>query len=322
LSDRDFSLIHDKINRLSKKEKQELKQCLLKSFPQKEDAHIFYLISKTKTKTRVQIMDDTITEKIKKYYVELNRIPEIALLLKAMQYNHDLEIIFDFDSDSINNIEPTSHKNVRARIDAEQNKIFIGAKIDENKLLGIMAHEFCHVAVIMLFNNEAKPYEKSDNESAEKFKILHKKFQDQINQAIIVDEDGIIKLVYDNYKQEKWDAELIVRVPHILAHYEENGEKILNDNAGGLLIFYNELIIPKLNYFIENSYLIRPKKHIEYINLKLNYLFKIEESSFRLKKPIRLGEDFFCSKIKPNILLIGSINTFKTSILGVVWYLS
>jgi hypothetical protein len=177
-----------------------------------------------------------------------------------------------------------------------------------------MAHEFCHVAVIMLFNNGAKPYEKSDNESAEKFKILHKKFQDQINQGIIVDEDGIIKLVYDNYKQEKWDAELIVRVPHILAHYEENGEKILNDNAGDLLIFYNELIIPKLNYFIENSYLIRPKKHIEYINLKLNYLFKIEESSFRLKKPIRLGEDFFCSKIKPNILLIGSINTFNSCI--------
>ena len=32
---------------------------------------------------------------------------------------------------------------------------------------------------------------------------------------IKIDQESLIKLVYDNYKQEKWDAKLIVRVPHI-----------------------------------------------------------------------------------------------------------
>jgi predicted SprT family Zn-dependent metalloprotease len=68
-------------------------------------------------------------------------------------------------------------------MDSDHIKIFIGAKIDqddENKLLGTMAHEFCHLAMQMLFKNEAKPYDKNDNEGIEKFKMLNKKFIDQI----------------------------------------------------------------------------------------------------------------------------------------------
>ncbi len=107
MSEKNLSLLAEKINRLNKTEKHELKKCLLKNFPQNEDSHIFYLISKTKTKTKAQIIDHEINDKIKKYYNELNKIPEIQLILKTMQYNHDLEIIFDFDTDSINLIEPT-----------------------------------------------------------------------------------------------------------------------------------------------------------------------------------------------------------------------
>jgi hypothetical protein len=103
-------------------------------------------------------------------------------------------------------------------------------------------------------------------------------------------------------------------VPHILAYYEENGEEILKESAEELYEYYSEVIKAKLNEFIDNSYLIRPRKHIEYINLKLNFLYKIEESKLRVEKPIEVSDDFFVSVNKPNILLIKSSNTFHTCI--------
>ena len=69
-----------------------------------------------------------------------------------------------------------------------------------------------------------------------------KKFKEQINQGIKIDQDGIIQLVYDKYKREKWDAELIARVPHILPHYEDNGAQILNENAQELFEYFNGFI--------------------------------------------------------------------------------
>ena len=323
LSDEDLAAITEKINRLGKDERKELKKHLLAKFSSINDSHIFYLISKTKAKTKVQSADNETKEKIKNFYLNLNKISEIEIILKVVQYNPNLEIIFDFDSDSITHIEPTSDKNVKGRMDTELDKIFIGAKIDENdtnKLIGTVAHELCHLAMQMLFNNQAKPYEKNDNESVEKFKIINKKFLEQILQGIIIDEDGIIKSVYDNYKQDKWDAELIVRVPHILAHYEESGEQILNDNCQELFNYYNKEIIPKLNDFVDKSYLIRTKKHIEYINLKLNYLQRIEESNLRIENPIDLNEPLSSDKL-PNIVLIKSSHNFNSCI-SVYQYLS
>ena len=316
LSDEELTEIADKITRLGKDKRKELKKHLLQKFPQINDSHVFYLISKSKTKTRAQLAENETNEKIRNFYHDLNKIPQVELILKVLQYNPNLEIIFDFDADSITHIEPTSDKNVKGRMDSELDKIFIGAKIDENdtnKLLGTIAHELCHLAMQMLFNNQAKPYDKNDNESMEKFKILNKKFLEQIKQGIIIDEDGIIKSVYDNYKQDKWDAELIVRVPHILAHYEENGDRVLNDNAQDLLNYYKEAIIPKLSEFIDKSYLIRPRKHIEYINLKLNYLFRIEKSQLRIENPIDLNEPLLSDKL-PNIVLIKTSHTFNSCI--------
>ena len=232
LSEKDLSEHTNTINRLTKDEKKELKMHLLSKFPQINDSHIFSLISKTKT--RAQLANNEIHDNIRNLYIILNKIQQIELILKVIQYNTHLEIIFDFDTDSVNHIQSTSDQFVNGRMDTELDKIFIGAKIndnDENNLSGAIARELCRLAMQMLFKNHAKPYDKNDSESVEKFKKMNKGFNEQIKQGIIIDKDGIIKLVYDNYKQDKWDAELIATVPHILAHYKENGPQILNDNA-------------------------------------------------------------------------------------------
>ena len=72
LSEQDLSRLSCQIKKLKKKEIEELKVCFAKYFPRKEDSHILYLISKTKTKTAAQIKDKQINEKIAEFYEKLN----------------------------------------------------------------------------------------------------------------------------------------------------------------------------------------------------------------------------------------------------------
>jgi len=122
------------------------------------------------------------------------------------------EIIFDFDSDSIVDLDPTRSSGTEGSCYYREGRIYIGAK-EESKLLGILAHELTHLAMQVCYDNECNPYKESDEQTKSEFGKIVSQCREKNGM------DSIIKRVFTVYGESNWPAELIVRVPHLLAHY-------------------------------------------------------------------------------------------------------
>ena len=187
-------------------------------------------------KSKCELKHSTPGVKSQKYFAfiyqslqRLAKIEWIALILQTITFADRLNIVFDFDRDSVNHIDPFTCNNTKGICYYLKGEIFIGAKgLFENSpekvctVMGVMAHEFCHFVVQLLYDNQSKPYRENDLESAEEFQKVFEKSKAK------KDEEEIIRLVFDCYPEESQHAELIVRVIHILAVYslDEHREKL------------------------------------------------------------------------------------------------
>ena len=93
--------------------------------------------------------------------------------------------------------------------------------------------------------------------------------------------DNKIKWVF-YYDKSRWAAELIVRVPHILAYYERDvGPLILNKQAKSLKDYFDSSVLSEFNKFIEKSFDLKPKENIRLLNI---FLQEIKDKKIELKK--------------------------------------
>jgi hypothetical protein len=109
------------------------------------------------------------------------------------------------------------------------------------EVYGTLAHEFCHLAMGMLYNNNCKPY-----------KLVDKARQMKYNRIMIYCQEdkaaeNVIAHVF-NYQSSDWHAELIVRVPHLLALYQNDENKFnhCREVFKELFSFYDKNILPVL----------------------------------------------------------------------------
>jgi hypothetical protein len=187
------------------------------------------------------------------------------------------EIIFDFDNDCIVDLEPTFTPGTNGFCNHKDGRNYIGAK-NVSELLGILAHELTHLAMQVCYDNECSPYEKPDEQTKSDFdKIV----------SLYCNKDGIDKIVqrvFIGYDKSIWPAELIVRVPHLLAHY--NVEKVihlLTQQAPDLFKFYLRHTDEDLRRFVENHAYIKARRKIQHLNILLGKMDKYEHSKIRLK---------------------------------------
>ncbi|CAM4406230.1 MAG: hypothetical protein LEGION0403_FIIPPAGN_00899 [Legionella sp.] len=235
--------LEETIINLNEHDKNALNKALLNYFSRPNDASVFYLLSRSRTLQREGVYFDT----IRFIYEQLINIPGIAPLLSVIEhYKGTIDIIFDFNQVNTMDLDVTSHKSTEGRCRYDEGRIFIAAKLDHQELLGNVAHEITHLAIQILYNNDCKPYAK-DTCGDEYKKIIEtysKLNVDSINK--------IIKLAFTAYHEKDWEAELIVRIPHILARYgREAGMTILQNQVPDLLKYYNEVLIPELHDFIK-----------------------------------------------------------------------
>lgn len=147
---------------------------------------------------------------------DLNEIEEIAPLLKVAATSENLEIIFYFEKDSLGSegngqiVGRTSH-NGRIEIAA----LPFLSENTKNDVLGTLAHELCHFAMLLVYNNNFKPYA-TNSAKLESFKEIEKHCHRHRSS------DVIINAVY-HYHISKQHAELIVRPPHMMASYKRSG---------------------------------------------------------------------------------------------------
>lgn len=157
-------------------------------------------------------------------FEEINDIKSIEPILKVVSTSPDLRIVFDFNNDSVESLDPTKSSNVLGVVYPYDAFIFIGAKglTEEKKqrreVLGTLSHELCHFAMHLLYNNKCKPFAE-DLEKEKKFENILQETWAHRN------DEPIINMVYD-YGSERQQAELIVRIPHLIALKGNNDNEI------------------------------------------------------------------------------------------------
>jgi len=268
---------------LTREQRWRLKQAKLKYFGKQDDSHIIYLLSKSRLGFGQENKKDFGI--IRDLYKQLDAIPEISTILKVVEHSEGTEIIFDFNRNSIIDLDPTHSSGTTGLCDYREGRIYVGAK-EQSKLLGTLAHELTHLAMQVCYNNQCNPYEALDEQKKCAFDKIVAECHDRTRI------DDIIKWVFMLYKRSDWPAELIVRVPHLLAHYSgEQDRQLITQQVSELFDFYEQHTQEDLKRFIENPARFKARHKIQSLNTLLGKMVEIEQSKIWFNDKCRLNDD-------------------------------
>lgn len=205
--------------------------------------------------------DEQRLDLLKYAFLTLNNIPLIKTILIIVAASRNFQIIFDFKRDSINLVNPSSDLAYKCILDSSHilyiNIWHIVHEHIKSDALGTIAHEFCHYALNMIYDNLSKPYIATDQQTREKFR--------NISQFCYTncEKEEAIKQVYQ-YPRHMHHAELIARVPYLLAKYHNQPEKQaeVQENFKPLFDIYKQKILVEMDSAlvdIENSVTLENK---------------------------------------------------------------
>jgi len=193
----------------------------------------------------------------------LNQIASIRIILMIVAASKKLKILFDFKSTSVNVVDPTAGSNMRGLF-YTKGIICVAAgfllnQSTENETFGTLSHELCHYAMSLVFRNSARPYRRKDRERRREFAAIVKICKQNR------DKEELIDFAFQ-YPQHMHHAELIVRVPHLIALYHNQPEKLKEsrENFTELFNFYEQKVIPDMECALP-----RIEKEIERMDKKI-----------------------------------------------------
>jgi ankyrin repeat protein len=198
------------------------------------------------SKSRILQPNDQHLKSVQHIYKTLSDIPEVLHIFRVLEYSgKHFDILFDFDQDNVAEISASTSQNAAGSCVFKVGYIFIAGKVALDQLMGTTAHELTHQAIDILYNNECNPFLDEDAKAIEQLTDIERETQESAK-------DDIIKRVFKCYKEKDWHAEIIVRVPHILAIYGSNkkSELLLENEAPGLRDFYAEYVVKKCESFV------------------------------------------------------------------------
>ncbi|XP_070495126.1 uncharacterized protein [Chironomus tepperi] len=198
---------------------------------------------------------------LKSAFLTLNDIPLVKTILVIVAASRNFQIIFDFKRGSKNLADPASDLPYKCILHSS-NILYINIwqiihETTRNEALGTIAHEFCHYALNMIYDNLSKPYVATDQATRDKFRIISQFCYTNC------DKDEAIKQVYQ-YPRHMQHAELIARVFYLLAKYHDQPDKLedIQNNFRPLFDIYKAKIKVEMESAlvdIENSATIEGK---------------------------------------------------------------
>lgn len=211
-------------------------------------------------------------------FSELNEIEWIQPILKIVAMSEKLTITFDFTRDSIEHMDPTKQEDVMGTT-YPTGSVYVGVKKLSNgdgrfQALGVIAHELCHYAMMLIYDNSCRPYCYQSEFHQNFDNILH-------NARAKKDVEPCIGSVFAS-RDSQWHAELIARVPHLLALYKKDEQKMeeVKELFGDLFEFFERKTLTDL----ERAYpLIKAKQTIKLLNCKFMVLAELEISKIVIK---------------------------------------
>lgn len=240
-------LQHEKIilKKLTKREQRQVREIHTKYSKDLKDKHINILMAHSYAGHNTNEPQEKL-KLIKKAYETLSQDSRLNAILKVVATSRKLKIVYDFNNESVDTVDPTSNAYTEG-IFYPTGRIYIGAKqlLNEDtkyKTLSTIVHELGHYAMNLTYENNAKPYRGKDSKDYVEF---CKVFNDCTVNAPI---EPFIHLVYEAYPKEYQHAELIVRVPHLIALYFNQPEKLkeIIKLFPKLFEYYDKKVIPNM----------------------------------------------------------------------------
>lgn len=161
------------IERLEQDDRILFKREIQNYFPETE-----FIILELLTKSHLGMKNDrTHSDDLKTYYKKLNENHIMQPILRIIASEKKLSLIFDFNRANIQNLDPlrcplrNKFYSVSGRADRE--KILIAAKqASETDILGVLAQEMTHFALLKVFANKFLPYCKDSKKQKKNMKRL------------------------------------------------------------------------------------------------------------------------------------------------------
>lgn len=305
------------MNSLSNIEKCKVRECNKEHFNSVENLHIMHLLSKSRL--GFNVADNAACfDIIVSMFLELNQIPEIEPILRVLETCDLLQIIFDLNKAHVMDLDPMASENAAGMTYNKSGSIYVAAANHEQhfyEIIGTLIHELMHYAMQLIYENNCKPFEFRDINKMTKFdeimKNLHHYWQHNPK-----DTDEIISNIFEFYPEDRWQAELIVRVPHMMACYKNNEDelsKIRETYCKDLFEFYLSVTIVDIN---TKRDLIRPQREVEKINRSIGLLDEIEEVDLRLLDSKVIECESFIAKVTESVKILCS-NSPKVSLVMV-----
>lgn len=277
LRSKDFSLgiddstYNELFLNLDRASREEIRKENCSFYPKNSKHHIFQLLSKT----RLEFGNcKDFLFKIQEYYETLDSIEWIHPIFEIVASSEDADIVFDFTRSGVNSMDPTVGEQTKG-LTYSSGYILIGAKNEYYDLLGVIAHEFCHYAMQLVYNNKKQPFKKNDTEKKQKYEEIVIEYGKDYFRSI----DDIIDNVYSCYVPNHFNEELIVRVPHLLALYSQETEKLkyVRESCYSLFNFFEDSVLPDLVIYLN---LNESKQKIKDINEEFKIFSTAEQQNF------------------------------------------
>ena len=260
--------------------RRKLKELHMKYFKYPSLKHIDILRSKCRLSHTCRDRDrGRFNEIILQTFEDLNSIEYLEPMLKLVASSEFLRIVFDFDHHSVEQLDPTKQGNIRGTAYNLEGTVFIGARglLDKEKcfeVYGTLAHELCHFAMQLLYNNRCKPYHRNDDGKQKLFREIFALLEQKKSL------DEIVSLAF-KYPFDKQHAELIVRIPHILAQYIKQDKKLVECQLmlSPLFAFFEHYV---LNDMRDLYPLMEAKRELKDLNELCGVLCALEYSEVTL----------------------------------------
>jgi hypothetical protein len=235
-------------DRLTDCDKESITKAKENFFCKPPDSHLHFIYSKTRLATKYN--DDLQHEyfaRIKRFLTMLNIIPEIIPILKVLETSITLMITFDFENDSVHEMDLLSSRSTWGLCLHESGQIYIAAKRSEKEIVGSLVHEMCHYALNIVFHNDCQPFSKHNLIAKKSFEDLRKEFKEDDYHI------PIVKAVFQ-YPEEKKNAELIVRVPQMIAYYHDDTttKEIITKKYENLFEYYIKNVLKTVEKYLQD----------------------------------------------------------------------
>ncbi|XP_064464724.1 uncharacterized protein LOC135376054 [Ornithodoros turicata] len=258
------------------------------------------LLCKSSSKT-----SDMFETKVKELYEKLYEIPMVDTILRVVATSLWLEVTFDFHSNRLVCMLGNDYRATLGVTMLREEQIYLAAKMNDDELLGTMAHEFCHAALGMVYENNGKPFEQNDGARRNHYqRILN-----EIEPGICKMHDVIAQAFHNTSVKEE---ELVVRVPHLLAlmrfrmhgtheAHMPSGEALLQEQVPKLFGFFRDIILPDMEEFISKNRPEKDRQQIREQNQRLGKADKIRSLGIEFKTKLDLQDYPLLVLTAPNL---------------------